>query len=123
MTPEEQNIEIAKVVGWKDISKEWAGHDMATMGIRPNYPKYPNPAHFKIPNFHGSLDAMAEAEKVFNPMRVPTGGRYPKESELYGKYIDHLLRTCEQQNSSPCHATAPQRAEAFLRTVGKWKDK
>ena len=60
-------------------------------------------------NYSGCLNAMHEAEK--------TQGAY-----FWGPYLDeHLPYVVNEENAIEC-ATAPQRAEAFLRTVGKWKD-
>lgn len=61
------------------------------------------------------LNAMHEAEKTLMEL---------------GLYTEHLERICRNQSAlkfaSPgvwsVHATAAQRAEAFLRTIGKWKE-
>jgi transcriptional regulator of NAD metabolism len=64
---------------------------------------------------------MHEAEKVLTPEQQQT-------------YVDHLADVCEVYIDHDVggwgdfcafavfHATAAQRAEAFLRTIGKWKD-
>lgn len=65
-----------------------------------------------IPDFLNDLNAMHDAEKVL----ISRGGLPTYE---------HFLRFNEfKEDSLPwygsVHATAAQRAEAFLRTIGKW---
>ncbi len=59
-------------------------------------------------NYHGDLNAMHEAEKVLT-----------KEQE-----DEYTVTLCIEVQPEPrlFHATAAQRAEAFLRTIGKWED-
>lgn len=122
MTPEQQRIAIAEACGWKLKSNglspmwswqneslihriKWVAHKvMASQGVLPDY--------------LNDLNAMHEAEKVLTPDTRPeylcqlfdaaTRGRsglYPVDEN----YLSH-------------HATASQRAEAFLRTIGKWEE-
>ena len=56
-------------------------------------------------NYAGSLDAMHEAERVLFA-----------DIKNYEPYRQQLLRICLR----PVHATARQRAEAFLRVKGAW---
>lgn len=59
------------------------------------------------------LNAMHEAEKLV----VQAG-------ETWTGYISSLHETSLVENCSMIwHATARQRAEALLRTIGKWRDK
>jgi hypothetical protein len=37
------------------------------------------------------------------------------------KYLSHLYKACGADVENAIHATAAQRAEAFLRTLGLWK--
>lgn len=55
------------------------------------------------------LNAMHEVEKALNT------------DELFERYYLTLYETT-QSTRWPVSATARQRAEAFLRTLGKWKD-
>jgi len=64
--------------------------------------------HSVIPNYAGCLNAMHEAEKTLN-----RDSRY----DLIGGYGLYLVAL--EHNVS---ATARQRAEAFLRTIGKWEE-
>lgn len=65
----------------------------------------------RLPNYYGNLDAMHEAEKTLTGAE---GGDY----DLY------LWLAIQRDGSRPAswHATAPQRFESFLRTIGKWKE-
>lgn len=69
----------------------------------------------KLSNYCHDLNAMHEAEKaldeidwVFLVSELASVVRLPKQAEVQIKQM--------------VHATARQRAEAFLRTLGKWKD-
>lgn len=65
----------------------------------------------EIPNYSKDLNAMHEAEEVldFDQQEVflMNLGAYNHDSDA---------------TWDACHATARQRAEAFLRTINKWKD-
>jgi hypothetical protein len=60
-----------------------------------------------VPDYLHDLNAMHEAEA--------RGGQAVIKAMRF-----HLWRICDQMTSH--HATAAQRAEAFLRSVGKWDD-
>lgn len=102
MTPEAQRIAIAEACGWKWLpcgdTIEWIGEK-----------------RYSPPNYLSDLNAMHEVEKTL-----------PKRNELplsynIDRYNDYLIDVCISTNEAFC-ATAAQRAEAFLRTVGKWDD-
>lgn len=93
MTPETQRIAIAEHCGWRVHPKDkW-------VVIPPNSPHSVQPLH-TLPDYLNDLNAMhAAEEKLINEDYGP----------LYGECLDWNW-----------HATAAQRAEAFLRTIGKW---
>lgn len=75
---------------------------------------------FSIPNYHADLNAMHEAEKVL------------VAQDKWQNYITRLNEQICCDDDEPINvdpetlcnmirATAAQRAEAFLRTLGKWK--
>jgi hypothetical protein len=99
MSPDKQNIAIAEACGV--VSKDsWGPLYKTDRGYVRGYPEYVY-----------DLNAMHEALKT-QPIRVQQ------------KYIPFLRNLCAVEGSWPEEATAAQRAEAFLRTVGKWeKDK
>ena len=96
MSPDSQRIAIAEACGI--VSKDkWGSLYKTPRGILRDCPDYPT-----------DLNAMHEAEKV---LTLPERRKYRKT----------LLGHCEPA-SIAIHATAAQRAEAFLLTIGKWED-
>ena len=96
MTDKQINAAIAEACGWVpdcDNGICWDQHGAAI--ITP-------------PNYCADLNAMHEAEKVL--MHADLLFEYGMHISIDHKY-DCLLR-----------ATARQRAEAFLRTLGKWEE-
>jgi hypothetical protein len=102
MTDEQINAAIAEACGWTNVT---ATH---RSGRAPgaDYVGY----EF-YPNYCADLNAMHEAEKVLAPKN------WNRFSEKWWNYYHHLLDGDVQKT---IHATARQRAEAFLRTLGKW---
>ena len=94
MSEKEINIAIAEACGWTTNHKGLWVERLQTYAALPNY--------------LADLNAMHEAEKVLTREQI----------EIY----------CEHLNPKNhgiwwgIHATASQRAEAFLRTIGKWED-
>ena len=66
------------------------------------------------PDYLNDLNAMHEAEKVLS-----RGAGY-HQTGGFGLYKTALAEVCDEQH--PIDATAAQRAEAFLRTIGKWEN-
>lgn len=97
MKPEAQRIAIAEACGTMQWSYALAfGRFVAA----------------SVPNYTEDLNAMHEAEKVLiRPNLYAQGG--------WGMYLRHLSIVTDEQH--PIDATAAQRAEAFLRTIGKWE--
>lgn len=99
MKPDEQRIAIAEACGIV-IHDHWG----------PLY-KTPKGIVRVCPDYLGDLNTMHEAEKVF---------------EGYGmrqSYRRNLLIACDTTELNEIiSATGAQRAEAFLRTIGKWED-
>ncbi len=115
MTPESQRIAIAEACGWKRITEE-----SLVLGIRRAV--WMKPGHeqdhgFTPPDYLEDLNAMHEAEKVLNYKQV----------REFDKQLHKVMHLFDWQNGgSNCanyawHATASQRAEAFLRTRNLWK--
>ena len=99
MTNEQINIAIAEVCGWKYEKNETHAPDGAFWWSKnPEFPDYCN-----------DLNAMHEAEKIF-------------DNALYCRYIDELCTQAIKGKNCMYLATAAQRAEAFLKTVGKWEE-
>jgi hypothetical protein len=64
-------------------------------------------------NYCTDLNAMHEAEKVLTPKN------WDRFSEKWWNYCKYLR---SDDADKAIHATARQRAEAFLRTLGKWEE-
>ena len=111
MTPEAQRIAIAEACGWKNadhpdvmnlkqkwtMQKKWCMDPNGVLRFNHHRPDYLN-----------DLNAMHEAEKVLNE----------KQDHIMN---DTLWDMCEGRKYL-WHATAAKRAEAFLRTIGKWEE-
>lgn len=112
MTPEKQRIAIAEACGWKKSETNGA----------PVWWKDGQYAYqFDLPDYLNDLNAMHEAENtllgscwslylrnlasVCNCLRVEEAG----------------IRWVESDVALVANATSAQRAEAFLRTIGKWE--
>jgi hypothetical protein len=116
MTPEKQRIAIAEACGWdyhnrhpihgKQSIKSWYYRDSdITVSDKSSLPDYLN-----------DLNAMHQAEKVLTP-------------HDNDRMTGWLLMLLGEENQAAIRsftavrqATAAQRAEAFLRTIGKWED-
>jgi hypothetical protein len=100
MTDEQINAAIAEACGWENVGRYpksrnvWVGKHAGRLQ--------------EVPDYCTDLNAMAEAEKVLD------------SDELFkGYYL--ALYDITQSTRWPICATAKQRAEAFLRTLGKWE--
>ena len=103
MKPEAQRIAIAEACGWSAID------DVSWIARVPESDLGGN-RHREIPNYLNDLNAMHEAEKML------TGD----QCKLYFRTLfDVVGNSLSPMNM--VHATAVQRAEAFLRTRGKWE--
>ncbi len=114
MTPEAQRIAIAEACEYKKPTTPDEPY-LDTYGtMNPCYYwQHPTGGPCKgPPNYLNDLNAMHEAEKVL------TDAQCKKYSQLL------VVVTSAKHNAENYywHATAAQRAEAFLRTIGKWKD-
>ncbi len=108
MSPEAQRIAIA----------EACGYFPAMRGICVWYEREGGHVVFgDLPDYMNDLNAMHEAEKVLTPVQVLTG--YSHTLIAVTKASGGLEKTWLNVWAL-YHATAAQRAEAFLRTIGKW---
>jgi len=142
MTPDEQNNSIAQACGVKPFIYGWAAHHptedsmclsadtkleveewLARLPADSWCKNYVAKPLTRIPLYTTCLNACHEMEKVLiGPQAI-----------LYERMLENMVRA--QARTQPgdrypraatiCswHATAAQRAEAFLRTIGKWKGK
>ncbi len=131
MNPEQQRIAIAEACGWKLKSNglspmwswqneslihriKWVAHKvMASQGVLPDY--------------LNDLNAMHEAEETLDASQCAEYARQlMKHHPTYCvTVLDNRFAPTEEiayQTYQLLHATATQRAEAFLRTIGKWEE-
>ena len=102
MTDEEINVAIAEACGWR---KEDGVYMWEANGIDCTYPE--------LWDWCNDLNAMHVAEESL----------FTDNQKLRWKYVSELHITAEPTrwgNYAGAHATARQRAEAFLRTIGRW---
>jgi hypothetical protein len=108
MTDEQINAAIAEACGWTEIG-ECENGGFRLRGL----PSDRFEAHRKpIPNYCTDLNAMHEAEKTLTDYE-----------QIYA-YVDYLQNRDDWHTHLlllATHITARQRAEAFLRTLGKWE--
>ncbi len=124
MKPEQQRIAIAEACGWTDIAADYPVNPddgdfyiLWPSGVIPGKQE----KRATLPDYLNDLNAMHEAEKVLTWQQTH-------------EYAAHLIeivgrdkpRLSECADGKPYaerwtwHATAAQRAEAFLRAIGKW---
>ena len=104
MNNEDINGAIAEHLGWEKVS--------GGFGIETRYKGTPSETRvtLPVPNYCGDLNAMHEAEKAFTSVQCS-----------FYTYSMREVITKHDASRRTWHATARQRAEAFLRTVGKWR--
>jgi len=125
MKPEAQRIAIAEACGWEEIHTQPFTDSLNTHYKRLfGYPRIDGGLCYEsepIPDYLTDLNAMHEAENTL-----------PAKS--WGNYRIYLMKTCNctfmetgeivvfcSDVDMLINATAAQRAEAFLRTIGKWE--
>lgn len=114
MSPEAQRIAIAEACGWAKcrLAIKGAGGGMRT----PTAYGFPPERNYEAPcpDYCRDLNAMHEAEDHLDD--CPENG----DASEWAIYRSELRSVCEREEIDIIHSTAAQRAEAFLRTIGKW---
>lgn len=100
MTPEQQRIAIAKAAGITAYKDRPGYGFISVTGVA-----------CKVPDYVQDLNAMHEAEETLNENR----------RLIYSRALVDNFRGLGWQ-FDVIHATSAQRAEAFLKTLGLWKD-
>lgn len=123
MKPAEQRIAIAEACGWhralEEAQDEWNNYAWWTPADRFGQSELHRQAD--IPAYLNDLNAMHDAENVLTD----------EQTEAFAFELAKL--TLQQSRAgwwdlnitelaAVIGATAAQRAEAFLRTIGKWED-
>ena len=118
MTPEQQRIAIAEACGAKWY--QWAGEYWITFkdwnmkrhcyeADRPAETSSHPKIEVSVPDYLNDLNAMHDAERILSPT-----------SEI--EWHNQLQNVCGCSWRVMIRATAAQRAEAFLRTLGRWEE-
>ena len=111
MTPEAQRIAIAEACGWTfykeslDINTRVKRPDGSFAGLMFG----PECKHNPLPDYLNELNAMHLAEQWLKDNST---------TMIWRRYWENLSEVC-QPSVEYWRATARQRAEAFLRTIGK----
>ena len=110
MSNDQINAAIAKACGWTDVHLSVGAMygfptERKIAGIPPN-----RFTHNECPNYCTDLNAMHEAEKVLTDDQF--------------KWDPHWVEKLMPETKYRCYlcATARHRAEAFVRSLGKWEE-
>lgn len=135
MSPDAQRIAIAEKCGWTEISEDkfwclnanYRVHNFC--GQEPLDPEKPDHSTYRnIPDYLSDFNAMHEAEKSLN---IDQRCRYVEQIEqmvrepeniAFGDRPTKKFKLNHFGRFAVLNATAAQRAEALLRTIGKWVD-
>ena len=108
MTDKQINEAIAQACGWIEIHDSGPWHHHKPWGYPPQPPGAGGNAYKYVPDYCTDLNAMHEAEEFLRDANLLFEyGMHISNSHHY----EYLLR-----------ATASERAEAFLKTLGKWEE-
>jgi hypothetical protein len=125
MTDEQINAAIAESLGWKNCKvlpkpqKYWDASDVTEM-VRIGSPPVAGSCTF--PDYCNNLNAMHEAEETLTEEQWDFMFGHLVSMRWRNASEDERRGLGSQKQLSPARATARQRAEAFLRTLGKWEE-
>ena len=113
MNTEKQRIAIAEACGWTGVASTTSPHII--WGTAPDMP-----AARMVPAYTSDLNAMHLAEKVLTPRQMPFYALYlcGPSGMTPSSHWDNRMHEAFYIAT----ATAAQRAEAFLKTIGKWEN-
>ena len=111
MNQTKQRIAIAEYCGYKNIKHIDAPDCLIADGVWADNPNHPPQVtqRIKVPDYINDLNAMHEAEEHLSTEEIKT-------------YMGHLLDIMGISVWCITHVSAEQRAEAFLKTIGKWEE-
>ena len=104
MTDKQINVAIAQACGWTEIKDNVVGKAPGETANRVMF----------LPNYSTSLNAMHEAEKT---LKIA-------DTHEYTNLLYDIACKAQEENGKwlPYSISARQRAEAFLKTLGKWEE-
>jgi len=121
MNQNKQRIAIAEYLGLKvaqsigDNADCWFTKEME----RDRRQRWPNACVVRtIPDYLNDLNAMHEAEETLQSHHLC----YEYNNKLYNILGNTVGNRADKPHHWTWHATAAQRAEAFLKTIGKWEE-
>ena len=124
MTPEEKRIAIAETCGWKGVRSDWdaalrvyGNPSTSLIGTPPcnqteGWDK--RDSFWTLPDYLNDLNAMHEAEKV---LLVGTPKQIIHATNKYTNWLCRILGCLDTALFQFAHATAAQRADAFIATL------
>mgnify|MGYP006921389391 CR=1 FL=1 len=124
MSDQEINIAIAEACGWTNVECPFSPNDSCkgAQGIPPNKRNNYKPApacdesdsrsFYWVPRYCNDLNAMHEAEETLTQ----------DQQDEYDYHLSEITAPITGERWPAIHSTARSRAEAFLRTIAKWKE-
>ena len=115
MKPEQQRIAIAETCGFINV-RMWSESCIASKGVSDEGKYW---GSLGVPDYLNDLNAMHEAETLV----IYSNDKSPKKYTQQIKAAickDAGVKKAQMDFDMCITATAAQRAEAFLRTIGKW---
>ena len=110
MTNDQINRAIAEACGWTNIHDGGPWHNHKLWGYPPELPGQGGNAYKYIPDYCTDLNAIHDAEKTLTD----------DQFKWYTHWVEKLMP--ETGIRFLLCATASQRAEAFVRSIGKWEE-
>ena len=114
MTLDKQRIAIAEACGWKKVPSSVHFPEWEKDGQRVLFSK--------LPDCLKDLNATHEAEKTLTPEQHEAFCVHLRNVVTTPTLLEALFVSYWSRGFSILHASAPQRAEAFLRTLGLWTE-
>ena len=115
MNQNKQRIAIAEYLGYIDVREYVEDMDNDYLSLMGR--KYKKGPLIRIPDYLNDLNAMHEAEETLQSHHLC----YEYNNKLYNILGNTVGNRADKPHHWTWHATAAQRAEAFLKTIGKWK--
>jgi hypothetical protein len=119
MNINKQQIAIAEFCGarWYQVI---GGRVLSFNTLSPTILKPDTGELLDIPNYPEDLNAIHEAEKLLTPIQKHTYAEHL--FQIVGGYDDYYDGIVFTEAMKIVYATPSQRAEALLRTIGKWEE-
>jgi len=115
MTNRAINKAIAEHLGWKELDFHLDGKRI--LGKRPSFHNGKIVSYTVdqyVPDYCGDLNEMHELENTLYKGFI--------DKDYWQKGYGRFQNLLGELSTNPYSANARQRAEAFLRTIGKWKE-